>query len=118
MSALALRVKVGDRVRFDNKRTSWRVRAETDDGRYFLATASIFGRVYYTVVDLRENVRGAINVIGGGMSIDTTDGPDEHIDKAIAMLEGRYPKDIGRGYWEVSHRNRVPLNVTDIRETP
>lgn len=100
------RARVGDRVFFDNKRTSWRVRAQTADGRYQLATASMFGQVFYTVMDFTEDVRGPINVIGGGMDIFTTDGPDEAIDEAVAMLEDG---------WEVSHRSRVPLFINHVK---
>lgn len=99
-------------VRFDGKRTPWRVRAEACDGRYQVATCSMFGKVHYTVIDHQEQVRGPLNVIGGGMGIFTTKGPDGKIDEVVAMLEGRYPDGIALGTWEVSHRNRVTLVVT------
>jgi hypothetical protein len=96
-------VKPGDRIRFDGKRTSWLIRAQTEDGRYQVATCSMFGRVYYTVIDHHENVRGPLNVIGQGMGIFTTKGPDDAIDNTVSMLES--------GGFEVSHRNRVALRI-------
>jgi hypothetical protein len=95
---------VKGRVRFDGKRTSWLVRGATKDGRYVLCTCALFGKVHYTIVDNLLGIRGPMNVIGGGLSIFTTSGPDEAIDRAIAMLEAD-------GGWEVSHRNRVRLNI-------
>lgn len=116
---------VGDKVRFDGKRTTWRVRAHAAGGRYVIATCSMFGDVYYTVMDRLEEVRGPLNVIGGGVGIDTTDGPDTGIDAAVRMLEAR-PDPIHAEYdglpydpeewdtsWEVSRRNRVRLDITD-----
>lgn len=107
-------LEVGDRVQFDGKRTSWKVRAFACDGRYALATAGMFGKVLYTVMDSDEGIRGPLNVVGQGMGIFTLDGPDENIDEAIAMLEGRYPEEIANGHWGVSHRNRVPLIISRV----
>lgn len=106
--------EVDDRLRFDGKSTSWLVRAVNTDGRYAVATASLFGRVAYTVLDFEDGVRGPLNVIGWGMGIDTTSGPDPQIDEVIAMLDGT-------GAWkgntfEVSHRNRVPISITVHRQ--
>jgi hypothetical protein len=99
----------GDRLQFDGKRTSWLVRATACDGRYSIATASMFGHVWYTIIDTNEGIRGALNIIGGGMGISTTAGPDPQIDECVAMLEDRDDT------WEISHRRRVPLNVTRVR---
>ena len=124
-------IRPGARLRFDGKSTSWLVRAESDDGRYTLATASFgFMGVAYTIIDHQENVRGAINVIGGGgMGITTTSGHDPEIDRVIKMLRP-YPDDYFDGYpdgrpvdheepygYEVSHRNRVPLRITGVRSS-
>lgn len=113
----------GDRVRFDGKATSWLVRATAAAGRYAVCTASIFGAVHYTVIDRAEQVRGAINVIGYGLGIDTTRGPDAGVDRAVQMLEHRpnlqlHPGADPDGWdpleraWGISHRNRVPLRIT------
>lgn len=111
---------VDDRLQFDGKRTSWRVRASTENGRYTIATCSVGKHVLYTIIDWHENIRGAMNVSGGGLGIFTRSGPDPEIDGAIEMLEEgiRFEEQRDAGgpivsdYWTVSHRNRVPLNVT------
>ena len=92
--------------RFDGKRTAWNVRGHARDGRFTLATCSQFGDVYYTVIDWAENVRGTVNVIGGGLGIETNSGADPAVIDALEMLEGSF---------EVSHRNRVPLVVSGRR---
>jgi len=118
-------LKPGDRLQFDGKKTSWLVRA-TDD-RYALATCSLFGQVYYTIIDENAGIRGAMNIIGGGLGIFTTSGPDPAIDKAMQMLRPARPwteeelaagsrpaADWSEGGWEISHRNRVALNITKV----
>jgi hypothetical protein len=120
---------VGSRLRLDGKGTSWLVRACTSNQRYFLATCAIFGKVYYTIIDMESNIRGSMNISGGGLGIFSTSGKDENIDEAIGMLEEsmsnaeKYfkerPENKGKiaycGEWEVSHRNRVPLKISYIK---
>lgn len=96
---------VDTKLRFDHKSTPWRVRASTSDTRYTLATASMSGTVFYTIIDWADNQRGPMNVIGGGLGIFTSEGADEAIDEAIQMLES------GEG-WELSRRHSVPLDIT------
>lgn len=99
-------IAVGSKLWFDGKSTRWLVRANTKDGRYTLATASLFGQVHYTILDHETGRRGAMNVIGHGLSIFTTQGEDPHIDEAISMLE-----EPGKA-WHLSHRNNVATNIT------
>lgn len=117
-------LSVGDRLRFDGKRTSWLVRATAQQGRYAIATATLFGDVHYTIIDRLNDVRGPLNVIGGGMAIATTEGPDEGINETVRRLEARPsplaiategadPDGWDFGQWEVSHRYRVGLNITE-----
>lgn len=98
----------GDRVRFDGKTTSWLAREGTSDGRYLLCTASVFGKTVYTIVDFDEQVRGPLNVVGHGMGIHTTRGPDPAIVETLDRLD--QPGD----QWCVSHRNQVPLQITRV----
>lgn len=100
---MTMTLKPGDRVQFDGKKTSWLVRAEAKNGLK-LATASIFGNVFYTLIDQSEGVRGAMDIIGGGLGIKTTRGDDPDVDEAIGLIDN-YGHD-------VSHRNRVALNIT------
>lgn len=119
----AVDLPIDSKLRFDGKATSWRVRAHTTSGRYTLCTASLFGQVLYSIIDWTEDIRGAMNIVGGGLGIFTTAGPDEAIDEAIEMLEEgeQFEADcaadgsIPSGQWTVSHRNQVPLNITYAR---
>jgi hypothetical protein len=104
-------IQVGEEVRFEFRGPWWLARAATEDKRYVLLTARIDGAVCYTIIDHSQWRRGAMNIIGGGMSIFTTSGPDEAIDEAIQMLAS----DDG---WEISHRNNVLLDIRGRRCTP
>ncbi|HEY2088545.1 MAG TPA: hypothetical protein VGH54_21320 [Mycobacterium sp.] len=113
-------VGIGERIQFDGKRTSWLARAATDDGRYTLLTASLFGKVYYTIIDWQRGMRGPMNVIGWGLGIFTTSGPDEAIDKAMLMLRPWQFDENGHGIdadeprgFELSHRGEVRLDITN-----
>jgi hypothetical protein len=107
-------LEVGDRVRFDAKQTSWLVRKSTDDGRFVLLTAVEFGKVLYSVIDFERLIRGPVNVLGGGMGIFTTSGPDEAIDETLDMLQGKGAKHVG-GHWEISRRRAAPVNITALK---
>jgi hypothetical protein len=123
-------VEVGDVLKFDGKRCCWLVRAKTKDGRYAIATNKVSNRVSYTILDFKEGIRGPMNVIGWGLGIFTTSGADEAIDEAIHMLESSlaekeqyfrdHPENVGKviysRQWEVSHRNRLEIRITERRQ--
>lgn len=96
-------LRVGDRVIFREYVNGWTVRATAR--RYVLCTARIEGEVCYTILDAEQGVRGPLNVIGWGMGIETTSGPDRQVDEVMHMLRDR---------WEVSHRNRVPIHINAV----
>lgn len=75
----------------------------------------MFGNVHYTIIDWQRQMRGPMNVIGWGLGIFTTSGPDPAIDKAIEMLRPSlpFPDDEPCGF-ELSHRGEVPLSITRI----
>jgi hypothetical protein len=96
-------IKIGDRLQFDGKKTTWLVRDKAKNG-ISLATCSIFGQIYYTLIDQTAGVRGAMNVLGGGLGIETTKGDDPEIAAAIEMIDD--------GGFEISRRRSCPLNIT------
>lgn len=118
-------VAVGDLVSFDGKRTRWLARAASEDGRWTLLTAQMFGKVFYSIIDWRRAMRGPMNVIGWGLGIFTVAGPDEAIDHAMEMLRPYPPlaegetlvlgdlNDGPRGF-ELSHRGEVRLDITSV----
>ncbi|MFZ2174605.1 MAG: hypothetical protein WAW17_11310 [Rhodococcus sp. (in: high G+C Gram-positive bacteria)] len=59
------------------------------------------GDFVYTVIDWRNGIRGPINVIGQSVGVST----DEQCRDLLHDLEA--------GRWEISHRNRVQLDILD-----
>ncbi|ANS32043.1 hypothetical protein R1CP_37185 (plasmid) [Rhodococcus opacus] len=95
---------VGDRVRFGlEPRRPYTVRALSEHfvvctrPRDFATT----GEFVYTVIDWRNGIRGPINVIGQSADVST----DERCRDLLENLEA--------GRWEISHRNRVQLDIID-----
>jgi hypothetical protein len=102
-----LTARVGDRVKFSEERLSYTVRARSP--RFLVCTKPFSPRktVIYTVVDLREGVRGTENLIFGA-GAET----QEQCDEMLRRLEGA---DTELGFpTEVSRRNRVALNVDRV----
>lgn len=119
---------VGDQLRLDGDAdVTWTVRAHAAGGRYLICTAFKDGAVHYTICDRLEMVRGPLNVLGGGMGIDTLTGRDEGIDDTVRRLEQRPstfdanpedPDEWDTASWGISHRNRLHLAVLeDIPQT-
>lgn len=119
-------LKVGDEILMD-ERTWWRVQAVSE---HFVALVQQVpfqkkGVLRYCVIDWRNGVRGPCNLIGQGYG----DGSysREECAEMLGAFEGReaeqeYEERMraeGRTSWpcyepmvlEVSHRNRVPINV-------
>lgn len=100
---------LGTRIWFDGEKQPYRVRARS--ARYLVCTKpfNLKRTTIYTIVDLEENVRGTENLIfGAGQETD------EQCAETIDRLEGR---DIDLGWaTEVSHRNRVRLEITKVEK--
>jgi len=94
---------IGDRVRFPEEKRCYRVRALGD--RYAVCTKPFNPRhtVLYTVVDFQEQVRGTENLVFG-FGAET----DIQCAEMHARLES--------GQTEVSHRNRIALNIAEIKQ--
>ncbi|MDF3311601.1 hypothetical protein P3H15_42235 [Rhodococcus sp. T2V] len=70
-----------------------------------LGDFAITGEFVYTVIDWRNGIRGPVNVIGQGMDVSTDQQCRDLLD------------DLEAGRWEISHRNRVPLDLLDTDES-
>lgn len=94
-------VRIGDRVKFVEEPQRYTVQARGE--RYLVCTRPFALRktVFYTVVDLVEQVRGTENLV---LCLGAETRQD--CEEMLARLEGR---DGPRT--EVSHRNRIPLRV-------
>lgn len=100
-----LPLEVGVRIKFAGDAKWWAVRAESADRRYAVCTRQAEfkpkGEVFYTIVDQVEYLRGPCNLIGQSWDAYMS---DEKCAELIAALES--------GEVEISHRNRVGLNVS------
>lgn len=92
-----MKYKYNDKIKFDEEKQPYRIRA--CDQRYLICTKPYNPKhtVIYTIVDLKENVRGAEDLIFGAGA--------ETITQCEAML-----KRLQTGETKISHRNRVPFN--------
>jgi hypothetical protein len=98
---------VGGRVWFSEEKRPYTVQARSR--RFLVCTKAFAARrtVLYTVVDLKERIRGTENLVFG-MGAETREDCEAMIDR----LEGR---DRSIGFTtEVSHRNFVPLVVERV----
>lgn len=130
-SALAL-PPVGAMVKLTRDgRKWWRVRAA--DSRFAILTRQAEfkpkGTVLYTILDIEQGVRGPCNLIGQGWAEKMTD--EECRDLLLHLQVGAKVRawDAGDrsfdvedawaltgGHWvEVSHRNRVQLDLGEVR---
>jgi len=93
-------VKVGDKIKFAGDKQRYTVQAR--DERFLICTRpfNLKATTLYTVVDLKEDVRGAENVVFG-LGYETRQQCKEALDRFAS------------GESEVSHRNRVPLDIAE-----
>ena len=100
--------KAGDKIRFVEEKRPYTIQA--CDGRYLICTKpfNLKHTVLYTIVDLVEGIRGADNYWkwGGYFEYSTKEGCED----ALKALYGD-PFDMDSDTIEISHRNRVKLNI-------
>ncbi|ELB92840.1 hypothetical protein Rwratislav_12173 [Rhodococcus wratislaviensis IFP 2016] len=104
----AIPLDPGARIRFGiEPRRPYTVRALSE--HFVLCTRqrdfATTGDFVYTVIDWRNGIRGPINVIGQSVDVST----DERCRDLLDDLEA--------GRWEISHRNRVQLDIVDRGES-
>lgn len=100
-------LKVGQKVKFDEeKRYRWTVRSVRE--HFAILTTTQFGKVWYTIIDFKRNVRGPDNAYGIGYLTQ------EDIDNAMLALFGEHPD--GYTEIEVSYRRCLPLNISGVRD--
>lgn len=116
-----MHLKVGSEVKFASEKRAYTVQAS--DERYAVCTKPFNPRhtVLYTVIDFKENVRGTENLIFG-MGAETREQCEDMLDR----LNGRHDSNgrslVGTKFdevpmrTEVSHRNRVALDIERITD--
>jgi len=101
---MSIKIEVGDKIYVESEKRPYRVRAANE--RFAVCTKPHFKTVLYFVADFKEDVRGTENLIFG-MGAET----DEECQEMLARLSS--------GDTEVSHRNRVPLDIVKhVKSTP
>lgn len=97
-----MKISVGSKIRFPEEKQAYTVQASGP--RYAVCTKPFNPKrtVLYTVLDFKENVRGTENLVFG-MGAETRGLCEE----MLARLES--------GETEVSHRNRIPLSIGEIK---
>ncbi len=92
------RVRVGTKIKFRGEKQCYTVQASNAYVMVCTKPLNFKKTVLYTIIDLKENVRGAENLIFG-MGAETPEQCEQ-------ML-----KRVTEGESEVSHRNRVELDI-------
>lgn len=100
-------LKAGDKIWFAEEKRPYTIQA--CDGRYMVCTKPFNLRkntVQYTIVDLKEGIRGADNYHRWGGYFDYE--IREECEKALRALNGDTEEGI---VYEISHRNYVELKI-------
>lgn len=94
----AMKINQGDRIKFASEKRPYRVRAADDRFAVCTKPFNLRHTVMYTIVDLKENVRGADNLI-------FCSGYETDEDTALTLQQ------LQSGEIAVSQRNQVPLDI-------
>ncbi|WOE32762.1 MULTISPECIES: hypothetical protein [unclassified Acinetobacter] len=95
-------LKVGQKVKLD--KSWWLVRVVRHP--FVICTQSIFGKGYYTIIDVEKNIRGS------GTSWELGHNTDDQIAESMLALHGEHPKGIEQ---EISSRNNCPVSILGIK---
>ncbi len=100
---------LGSKVYVKGQRRGYVVRARDD--RFAICTKPHFKTVLYFIIDVQEGVRGTENLVFG-MGAET----DEQCQEMLVRLTRGCEMWNGDTYkTEVSHRNRVPLDIERVK---
>lgn len=92
-------MKINDKIYFKKEKKPYRIKAMND--RFLICTKpfNLKHTVLYTIVDLNEKIRGTNNLIFNCYDYAV-------LDDVNACLN-----DLEHGLVDISHRNRVPLDI-------
>lgn len=96
-------ISVGSKIFFSSEKRPYTVKA--CDDRYFVCTKPFNPKktVLYTIIDLKQDIRGTNNLIFN------------LYDYAVQSEIEECLEDLQTGQIEVSHRNRVQLDIVKIK---
>lgn len=98
-------IKTGQKLKFADDKLLWTVRAV--EHPYIICTSQPNKNGYHTIINVEKNIRGAGTSWGCGYITD------DDVKASMDALHDRHPDDIQN---EISFRNRVPLNIAEIKE--
>jgi hypothetical protein len=95
--------KVGDKVKFAEEKQRYTIQARNE--RFIICTKPFNPQktVLYSIIDLKDNVRGPDNMLFGG-GYETREECEENLE---GLVSGEYGM-------EVSYRRRIELNIENI----
>ena len=96
-------LKVGQKVKLD--KSWWLVRAVRHP--FVICTQSMFGKGYYTIIDVDRNIRGE------GTSWGLGHNTDEQVAESMLALHGEHPDEIKQ---EISRRNHCDVVISAIKD--
>ena len=99
------KLPVGTKIKFKSQKQKYTVRASNVAFAVCTKPMNALKTVLYTVIDWNEQVRGTENLVFG-MGAET----DEHCNEMLDRLT--------QGESEVSHRNRVKLDIEKVYFPP
>ena len=99
----ASELKVGQKVKLD--KSWWLVRAVRHP--FVICTQSMFGKGYYTIIDVDQNIRGE------GTSWVLGHDTDEQIAESMLALHREHPKEVQQ---EISRRNQCAVSITGFKD--
>ncbi|WP_417212093.1 hypothetical protein [Acinetobacter venetianus] len=103
MKQKAKNLKIGQRVKFDDEKYCFTVRAVRHP--FVICTLNLFGELYYTILDVENNYRGSSD------SDSFSYASDECIALAMCALHGEHPLKIQNA---ISQRNRIEIQIRDV----
>lgn len=96
-------LKVGQKVKLD--KSWWLVRAVRHP--FVICTQSMFGKGYYTIIDVDNNIRGE------GTSWGIGHETDEQIAESMLALHDEHPEEIKQ---EISRRSHCDVVISAIKD--
>jgi hypothetical protein len=114
-----VKIPVGSKVKFASDRSRYTVQASS--ARYAVCTRlfNLRHTVFYTIIDFREKVRGTENVIFCA-GAETREQCEDMLCRLMGKPDSGDRSLIAAGHpvepahTEVSHRNRIPLDIEKI----
>lgn len=93
--------KVGDKIKFKEEKQRYTVQACNE--RYLICTKPFNARktYFYTMVDLKEKIRGRDGYTFGLGEYDTKEGAERYLSELLS------------GKAEISFRHRIDLNIEE-----